>query len=231
MNPGAMLGLMRLASPALPIGGYSYSQGLETAIERGWVRDEASLSAWLEDLLATNVGRFEAPIVHALCLAITAGDEVGARRLNERFLASRETAELHAETLQMGRSLMALIDALDDAAAGRIAPARRDGAPRHEGATLPLAWARAARRFGVAAEPALAAYVWAWVENQVMAAIKAIPIGQLAGQRTLERLAPALAEAIRRAPGVAAGQWSNFAPGLALASAWHETQYSRIFRS
>src|SRR5690606_8751882 len=171
-NAARRFALLRLGSAALPIGGYSYSQGLEAAIERGWVRDEAGMRDWLEDLLAAGAGRFDAPLVHALARAVAGEDAAEADRLHQRFLASRESAELRAETLQMGRSLLVLLaglDGLDASACGTARARLAADAP----CALPLAWAWAARAFGIGADEALAAWLWAWLENQVAAAMKA----------------------------------------------------------
>ncbi len=222
--------LLRLGSAALPIGGYSYSQGLETAIDRGWVHDEAGTRAWLQDLLDAGVGHFDAPLVHALALAITRGDQARGMRLHDRYLATRESAELRAETLQMGHSLLSLVAGLDGLEAGAGAAARERLAAAAPCA-LPLAWGWAARGLGVGPDEALAAWLWAWLENQVMAAMKAIPLGQQAGQRLFSALAPALAATAAHATTLAEDDWSSFAPGFAMASSWHETQYSRLFRS
>lgn len=222
--------LLRLGSQALPIGGYSYSQGLETAIERGWVRDEAGMRDWLHDLLEAGIGRFEAPLVHALAQAVGNGDDTRAMRLHQRYLASRESAELRAETLQMGRSLLMLLEGLDGLAAG-VGEAARTELAADVPCSLPLAWARAARGLGIGPDEALAAWLWAWLENQVMVAMKAIPLGQQAGQRLFSALAPALAATAAAAATLAEDDWSSFAPGFAMASCWHETQYSRLFRS
>ena len=223
-----LLAALRLASPALPIGGFSYSQGLETAIERGWVTSEPQVREWLHDLLACVVGRFEAPLVLALCEAVARSDAARTDRLHALFMASRETAELRAESAQMGFSLEKMMHALPEG--GRLEPAVEPGSAATEVA-LPLAWARAAHAFGLPPGDALAAYLWAWLENQVMAAIKAVPLGQQAGQRLLSALVPVLADICADAAGLAEDDWSSFAPGLALASSWHETQYTRIFRS
>lgn len=225
-----LLAALRLASPALPIGGFSYSQGLETAIDRGWVRDEASARIWLHDLLRHVVGRWEAPLVFATCEAVARDDETAARALDARWLASRETAELRAETVQMGWSLARMIVDLPESRSATAAADARS--PRDPAAgALPLAWARAAHVFGLPPADALAAYLWAWLENQVMAAIKAVPLGQQAGQRLFSALLPTLAETIAATGADGLDDASNFAPGFALACSWHETQYSRLFRS
>jgi urease accessory protein len=238
-----MFAAFRLASPALPIGGFSYSQ---TAIDRGWVTDEQSTAAWITDCLDLNVGSFEAPMVSAIYAAVQVGDAATAIELNEDYLASRETAELRAETVQMGYSLMRLLR--DEMALPTRVLSANDGwravlgallesesselaAADFDEVSLPLAWAFAALLADLDQSQALASYLWAWAENQVMAALKAIPLGQQAGHRILACLVPLLAHATQRAIELPPSQWSNFAPGFALSSSWHETQYSRMFRS
>lgn len=220
--------LLQLASPALPVGAYTYSQGLEWAVESGAVRNEADAAAWIGDLLEWNLARFEAPLMACQLVAWSAGDDGEVARLNEDFLASRETAELCAETVQMGWSMVKLLAELDAFAA---LPGWRARLLAVDTPCFPTAWSAAAAAWQVAPEQALAAYLWAWAENQVMAAVKAVPLGQSAGQRLLATLGagiPALAQLALRLPEA---RWSNYTPGLALASSRHETQYTRLFRS
>ena len=228
MNASLQLArLLQLASPALPVGAYTYSQGLEWAVEAGVVRDEASAARWIGDLLGQGIGRYEAPLLAALLPAWAAGKEEEVLRLDAEFLASRESAELRAETVQMGFSLCRLIRDLRDPALAGVA-ALLDGRPE---CAFPTAWAGVAAAWGIAPEAALTAYLWSWAENQVIAAIKAVPLGQAAGQRLLAALGgalPAVAEAAAALPEAA---WSNFTPAFAIACARHETQYSRLFRS
>ncbi len=219
--------LLQLASPTLPFGAYTYSQGLECAVESGTVRDEAGAGAWIGDLLAHGIGRYEAPLVATLMRAWAAGDSHEIRRLDGEFLASRESAELRAETAQMGFSLRRLLrDLRDDSLAG-VAAAIADWPE----VAFPTVWAGIAAAWGIEREPAVAAYLWAWAENQAMAALKTVPLGQASGQRLLAALGgrlPAIAAAALELPESA---WSNFTPGFAIACARHETQYSRLFRS
>ena len=217
--------LLQLASPSLPIGAYSYSQGLEWAVEAGTVRDAASAQAWIGDLLAFVVARGEAAIAWRLLRA--AGDDWTAfARWNAWFRASRETAELRAETEQTGSSLARLAGDL----ALLDAPAR-DALPGLSPITLPAAFALAARGFAIPADAALAAYVFAWLENQVLAALKLVPLGQVAGQRMLTALAATIPAVAATAAALADDDVTTFAPGFALACARHETQYTRLFRS
>lgn len=220
--------LLQLASPALPVGAYTYSQGLEWAVESGAVGNEAEAGAWIGGVLEWSLARFEGPLLACQLVAWTAGDDAEVARLDADFRASRETAELRAETLQMGWSLVRLLAELDAFAA---LPGWRARLLAIETPCFPTAWSAAAAAWQVPADQALVAYLWAWAENQVMAAVKAVPLGQSAGQRLLATLGeriPAVAGAALHLPEAS---WSNYTPGLAIASSRHETQYTRLFRS
>jgi urease accessory protein len=199
--------LLQLASPTLPVGAYSYSQGLEAAVEAGVVHDAPSAEAWIADALEFSLGRFEAPILWRM---------MQGEALNEVFLAGRETAELRAETLQMGHSLAKLVSELGLGSVPLEEPA------------YPAAYAFAVQRLQLDPREALVAYLWSWLENQVMAAVKVVPLGQTAGQKILLSLGGKLETIADAARSVLP---SNFVPGLAMLSALHETQYSRLFRS
>jgi urease accessory protein len=206
--------LLQLASPALPVGAYSYSGGLEAAVEAGIVKDAASAQQWIADILEFSVARMEAPV---LLRAMKRPQD--SKHWNEVLLASRETAELRAETAQMGFSLNKLLPEL--------------GVERMEmeEVSFPIAFAHAAASWKIAPEAALTAYLWSWVENQVMAAIKAVPLGQTDGQRMLLYLGRRVEETVGQVASVVDEEMGNFAPGLAVLSSRHETQYSRLFRS
>jgi urease accessory protein len=229
MIPDVSLVLVRvlqLASPTLPIGAYSYSQGLEWIVEEGTVRDAKSARAWIGDVLDHVMATGEAAVVWRLLLAAERADWQAVARWNAWFRASRETAELRAETEQMGGSLARLAGDLDivDAEAKALLPSL---AP----VTLPASYALVARAFTVPPDAALTAYVWSWLENQVLAAIKAVPLGQVAGQRLLLTLGERIPAVLAVARAVADDDVASFAPGVAQASARHETQYTRLFRS
>jgi urease accessory protein len=202
--------LLQLASPALPVGAYSYSGGLESAVEAGVVHDAASAGQWIGDVLEFSVARMEAPMLLRM---------MKDQECNETFLASRETAELRAETVQMGYSLNRLFK---DLGLGEV-PAQEP--------SFPAAFAYAATQWKIEPEGALQAYLWAWLENQVMAAVKAVPLGQTDGQRLLLSLGNRIEELVKKAMQMKDEDLGNFAPGLAMLSAQHETQYSRLFRS
>jgi len=216
--------LLQLASPALPVGAYTYSQGLEWAVEAGLVRDQATAEQWIGGLLEQGIGRFEAPLTARLQRAWAAADISEVERLNAEFLASRESSELRAETVQMGYSLRRLLHDLDDFPV----PPALDALPE---VAFPTGWALAAAVWEIPLADSLAAYLWSWCENQVMAALKAVPLGQTAGQRVLLALGGQIPAVVQQALALPEAAWSNFAPGLALASSRHETQYSRLFRS
>lgn len=215
--------LLHLASPVLPVGAYTYSQGLEWAVESGTVRDEATALAWIGDVLAHGPARGEAIYLARMLDAWRAEDTATLAALDRDFLASRETAELRAETRQMGHSLKRLLTDLPGFPASRLAAFARP--------SFPLAWSCAAAAWAIAADDALAAWLWAWAENQVMAAVKAVPLGQTAGQRLLLALGERIPALATTAAGAPIEDACNFLPGLAIASSRHETQYSRLFRS
>ena len=226
----SLVRLLQLASPALPIGGYSYSTGLESAIEAGEVHDPASAFDWIDDGMSLVVGRFDAPLLAAAMRACEAADWHELDELNRRALAARETAELRLESEQMGFSLMqwvAQVPVGDAGSAGGQGVGQRLSGPVAEA----IAWAIAAWRLKLEPLEAVTGLLWSFAENQVMVLIKTIPLGQIQAQRVLHRLGPRIEAVTRQALQLAPQQWSSAAPGLAIASMRHETQYSRLFRS
>ncbi|NVZ61378.1 urease accessory protein UreF [Pseudomonas gingeri] len=224
MNPA--WALLRLASPQLPIGGYSYSQGLEMAVEQARVTDPASARRWISDQLLLNLARFEAPLLLAHCNAAAAADWARLRQLGEEHRASRETRELYQESRQMGYSLQQLLNGLpelDDAARAFLA----GQAEPH----LALGWALAARAWRISPQDALAAWLWSWLENQLAVLMKTLPLGQQAAQRLTSELLPLLQQAQQSATAQDPRQIGSAAFGLSLACMAHERQYSRLFRS
>ena len=222
----ALTRLLHLASPALPVGAFSYSQGLEWAVECGWVKDEERAAQWIASLLGTTLARCEAPALVALMRAWRTGDVAEVARLDAEFLATRESAELRAETLQMGYSCARLLRELDS-----VPAFTRQAVAGFAELSFPTAWAGAAAAWALPPAEAVVAYLWAWLENQVMAAVKLVPLGQSAGQRLLCRLGEAIPRLAQEAMARGPEDWENFNPGLAWASAMHETQYTRLFRS
>jgi urease accessory protein len=224
MTPLALSRLLQLASPMLPVGAYSYSQGLESAIEGGAVHDPATARDWIGDVLDLYLARFELPILWRMHADWRMGD--APLEWNARLCAGRDTAEARAETLQTGYSLLRLIDALK-AFSPEAPPRLRDLEP----VTFTAAYAWVSVQWDIPVDAAVQAFAWSWAENQIAVAMKAIPIGQVAGQRILLDLGARIPELVAEMADFGDDDISNFAPGLSIAGCLHETQYSRLFRS
>ena len=233
MTPLAQTRLLQMASQAFPIGGYSHSQGLESAIEAGLVSDETSVERWIADVLRFSMGTYELPLLRRMSdawadaagLAPAPGALDDLNDLNADYLASRETAELRRASVQMGYSLRVLVDVLPGLPGGFLDRVAGLAEP-----SLPCLWSGVAQAWTIEPLDSLLAYAWVWAENQVLVAMKSVPIGQAAGQRILLKVGTRIAQ---DAEGWAYDDlpMSNFAPGLAILSCQHETQYSRLFRS
>jgi len=218
----ALLRLCHLVSPALPVGAYAYSQGLEYAVQAGWVGDEATALRWLQGISGRGQGTLDLPVLLRLHRAWSAADTQAVHSWNSRLIAARETSELRAEERHLGRSLARVLVELD------IAEARNWVAGESAFATL---FALAAVRWRIGEADALGGYLWAWSENQVLAAIKLVPLGQSAGQRLLHRLTESMPGIVARAMDLDEASIGVGVVAPILASALHESQYSRLFRS
>ena len=224
MNPA--WALLRLASPQLPIGGYSYSQGLEMAVDTGRVVDPVTASRWISDQLLLNLARFEAPRLLAHCQAAADEDWERLQRFCDEHRASRETRELYQESRQMGYSLQQLLNGLPE-----LDDSARDFLAQRDEPHLALGWALAARAWHINADDALAAWLWSWLENQLAVLMKTLPLGQQAAQRLTSELLPLLQQAQQDAERINPNHLGSAAFGLSLACMAHERQYSRLFRS
>ena len=245
----SLLQLMWLASPALPVGGFSYSEVLEAAVDSGHVTNEAQASQWLTDQLHLSQARSDLSVVAQAVAAWRAGDLPRITELNTWVLTTRETSELRQQTQQTGRSLLEWL---------RQLPAATTDAPEHAPATVvaddgatqaattllahlafardlpptwPVAFALAAAQTAAPVRECVLACAFGWAENMAQAAIKAVPLGQTGGQRILARLLQAIPAAVDSAIALPDHQRQAFNPMLAILSAQHETQYSRLFRS
>lgn len=224
-RPGAahaLLHLCHLVSPALPIGAYAYSQGLEYAVEAGWVHDEQTTLAWLQGLSQYAVGTLDLPILLRLYDAWGANDLKSVRRWSDVLIASRETLELRDEERHLGRALARVLATLDIAQA--LEWIDREPA-------LSTMFSLAGIRWNIRAPDLLSGYLWAWSENLVLAAVKLVPLGQSAGQRLLYRLIAAMPDITQRALVLEDRAIGVGTVSQALASALHESQYTRLFRS
>ena len=223
-----LLHTLWLASPALPVGGFSYSEGLEAAIDAGHVTDEASAADWVIDQLHLGLARCDLAVVAQAIPAWQANDLARIAGLNAWVLATRETQEFRLQTEQMGRSMLAWAQSL-----GELGDGVREQlqAANLQPPTYPVAMACAAAASGAALTDSLSGFAFGWAENMVQAAIKSVPLGQSAGQRMLARLVQEIPTVVDHALSLDDDQRQAFTPLLAILSARHETQYSRLFRS
>lgn len=219
----ALLRLLNLTSPALPIGSFHFSQGLEDAVERRLVVDAATAGDWIAGLAAQSVGTLDLPMLLRLHAAWTDKRPPWALRLSARLIAARETAELRAEDRHLGSALArVLIEHGIDEAKPWIGNADASHA---------ALFALAAARWDICAQDAATGYLWSWCENQVLAAIKLVPLGQSAGQRLLGQLIERIPEIVETAATLEDDDIGIASPMQGIASARHESQYSRLFRS
>ena len=219
----ARVRLLQLVSPSLPIGSFTYSQGLEWAVEQRWIDDEATLAAWLDELLQGPLTRTDLPLLARLHAAADEADLERFALLADEVLAWRESAELRAEERQKGRALRAVLDELEP----DLDPAWRYAVT--SGYLAGFAWACA--RWAVPVDQAAEGYAYGWLENQVIAAVKLVPLGQAAGQRVLHRLATRMPALVATALATVDDDLGSSATTLAIASACHESQYTRLYRS
>lgn len=219
----SLIRLLHLASPSLPVGGFTYSQGLEWAVEAGWVRTAADLEAWVGDLLGHSLARVDLPVLARLHVAARGGDRTAMAGWIDRLIAARESAELRQEEANRGRALAELLIAwgLPGARDWRALLARSQAAG--------LAYAAAA--WGIAARPLAAGYAWSWAEALVLTGVKCVPLGQTQGQQVLARLATLIPPAVDSGLGLSDAAIGASSVALAIASSAHETQYTRLFRS
>jgi urease accessory protein len=219
----SLLRLLQLVSPGLPIGMYSYSQGLERAVEDGWIDTADQAADWLQGLLQNGLGLVDAPVLARLYDAWRENDTAAVAQWSQNLTACRETAELRAEDKQTGQALARLLVNLELPEA--------DTWQKHPDATLATLYALAAARWQIGKADAITGYLWGWLENQVLCAVKLVPLGQVAGQRLLKNLAGELPALVERALSLNDAEIGGSCFGLALASSRHEMQYSRLFRS
>jgi urease accessory protein len=221
----SLLQLMWLASPALPVGGFSYSEGLEAAVESGRVSTEAQAADWLADQLQLSLARSDLALLAKAMGAWRRHDLAHVRELNDWVLQTRESAEFRLQSEQMGRSLLQWLRHHDSASVADM------DACLQLPPTYPVAFALAASATQASVRDALLAYAFGWAENMTQAAIKSVPLGQNAGQRILARLAGEIPGAVDHAMRLGDSERQAFTPMLAILSAQHEAQYSRLFRS
>lgn len=223
INNTALLQLLRLTSPALPVGSYSYSQGLEYACEAGWIDDAGSAQSWFNGVMSNGLARLDVPILARIYHACEEEAYDNAISWSRYVLACRETLELREEDKQTGRALGRLLKDLEIKQA--------DLCTQSGHASLVFSFALAAQSWSIPLQQTACGYLWAWLENQVAAAIKLIPLGQTQGQKILSESMPFIESCVNTGLEIEDGEIYGSLPGLALGSALHETQYSRLFQS
>lgn len=234
-DPNASIRLWQLLSPSLPIGAYAYSQGLETAVEKGWLSSETEAQSWISGILSGSMSKLDAPVIVRFYQAWQAHDQDALIYWNQFLLACRESSELHHEDLQMGRALWRLLsDILPDSDDHIQAEQFNQYQALLKGIESPgyaLIFSLAAVIWNIPIADAIRGFLWSWCENQVAASIKLIPLGQTAGQRILSALIPAINQGTAQALLLKDHDIGALAPGFSIVCAQHEVQYSRLFRS
>ena len=219
----ALLRLMQIVSPALPIGAFAYSQGLEQTVAEGWVTDEDEATAWLLGLLESSFGTLDLPVLARLIVAWRGGDRAAVERWSAWLAACRPTREMRAEDRQLGAALARVLETLE------VGEAR--GWTTHMHVTHATMFALATAHFEVPLPAALAGHAFSWAEAITGAAVRLVPLGQNAGQRMLAAAGRLIPAVVQRALALPDDELGASAPGQAIASARHETLYSRLFRS
>ena len=221
-NP-SLLKLMRLTSPSLPIGGYSYSQGLEFAISSGWVQNASTASDWIQGLLKNSLINLDLPVLKKLYEAWQESGTDRVRYWNNFLSANRDAFELQEEDRQLGKALARLLVDLDlDEAKPFLNPPY---------CAFLTSYALAAVRWNISLNDAAHGFLWMWAENKVLCAMKLIPLGQTDGQKILSAVIETISHVIMRGLDLPDDDIGYTTPAQGIASALHETQYTRLFRS
>ena len=214
---------MQLTSPSLPIGGYSYSQGLEFAISSGWVHDATTASDWIHGLLKKTIINLDLPVLKKFYEAWEKSDVEMIGYWNDFLFANRDAFELQEEDRQLGKALARLLVdlGLEEAKPFLNSP---------YGGFLTL-YSLAAVRWNISLNDAAKGFLWMWAENKVLCAIKLVPLGQTDGQKILSAVIEIISHEVVKGLDLPEEDIGYTAPGQGIASALHETQYTRLFRS
>jgi urease accessory protein len=225
-EPAALYRLMAWLSPAYPVGAFSYSSGIEWAVEAGDIVDAATLRRWLAVMIGEGGGFCDAVFFAHAHRAIADEDDVVLRTVAELAAAFAPSKERHLETTAQGRAF------LDTTRAAWPTPALERLLAAWDGEiALPVAVGVACAGHGIALESALQAYLHAFTANLISTGVRLIPLGQTDGQRVLAGLELVVAATAQRAPGTALDDVGGATFRSDIASMRHETQYTRLFRS
>jgi urease accessory protein len=223
INDAGLLRLMQLVSAGLPVGMYSYSQGFERAVDDGWINNASEARDWLTAIMHRSIMPTDVALLARLYDSWVNDDLAQVQYWSEQLIAYRETQELRAEDRHTGQALARLLTELG------IAQAK--AWQRNPDASFATLFSLAAVRWQIPKRQAALGYVWSWLDNQVLCAVKLIPLGQVAGQHLLSDLSQQIPEPLDNALQLGDQQLGGSVLGLALASSRHEMQYSRLFRS
>lgn len=218
--------LLQLCSANLPVGGFSFSQGLEFAVEQGWVNDAESCKSWLQMVLHESFAATDVVILQRLFQAFQQQNNDDVRYWNQHILACRESKELYLADVAMGKALVRLLKHIEQLNADVLFKVLAISEW-----SFTSAFAVAAYLLQLDSLSAQSGYCWTFIDNQVAAATKLIPLGQTDAQRLLFSLSEEVEAVISTANSLSDDDIGASLPRLAMASAWHESQYSRLFRS
>jgi urease accessory protein len=219
----SLLRLIQIISPLFPVGNFAYSQGLEQAVERGWVNSPTTLHEWLRGLLHSSVARLDLPMLGFARGAWRNEDVLRVTQLAKLTLSLRGSRELMDEDRSLGRALARALHGLGLSQATDWVG--------HANASYPVLFALASSHWGIPLRAAALGYAYIWSETQVSAASRVMPLGQTACQNVLSQLLESIPAAVELGLGLEESDIGSLAPAHAIAAAWHETQYSRLFRS
>jgi urease accessory protein len=218
--------LLQLCSANLPVGGFSFSQGLEYAVEMGWVNNPTSTKEWISFNLNQSIAYTDLALLNRLQKALLEDDLASYHKWNQHALACRESNELYLADVAMGKALMRLLKDIQGIDSQHYVELIRE-----KEISFVSAFALSAYLFGLELNAMQSGFCWAYIDNQVAAATKLVPLGQTQAQNLLFELSEQVAPAIEQANQIEDDNIGASLPRLAMASAWHETQYTRLFRS
>lgn len=222
-RPEETLRLMQLCSPMLPTGAFAYSQGLEFAVSKGWVKDNDTTKMWIQGLLENSLTYLDVPLLSRLYKAWSANDNKSILYWNDYLYACRDSKELREEDKHLAHALARLLGDL-----GISEAIEWKENPR---ACFLSVFALGAWHWKIQLKEASLGYLWMWAENQVLAAIKLIPLGQTDGQKLLSSVIEVIPDQVLIGLSLKDEEIGYTTPGQGIASALHETQYTRLFRS